>query len=191
MDNSFLRIVAIDPGLDRLGLAVLDYDPFENNIRITHAETIDPTHGSKHYPTVEEHFDYRMSRLTYIEHYMAGVYQRWEPQFIVHETPFLGKFAASFESLVQVNLIIKQQARDYNILVDFDGIDPKSVKKAVGVKAGSKDKMEVMRAIMELPEVIYDDRTVELLIYLSEHASDAVAVGYWKVKQLQKVLGYE
>lgn len=102
----------------------------------------------------------------------------------MHEAPFLGRFPQSYAALVEAVSGIRRAAIAYNVLVDFDHVDPPSAKKAVGVNVKSKDKEEVMEAITKLPDVVYDTDTNILLSYLSEHASDAVAVGYWKIRRL-------
>tara|TARA_B100001057_G_scaffold463613_1_gene517939 strand:+ start:161471 stop:162040 length:570 start_codon:yes stop_codon:yes gene_type:complete len=184
MEDNFFRVVAIDPALDKLGIAVLDVNLITKQIHIRYAETIDAVAGSQKYPEVISQFGLRQAKLCYHETYLTDFFLRWEPHAIVHEAPFLGRFPQSYAALVEAVSGIRRAAIAYNVLVDFDHVDPPSAKKAVGVNGKSKDKEEVMEAITKLPDVVYDTDTNILLSYLSEHASDAVAVGYWKIRRL-------
>jgi len=184
MEDNFYRVVSIDPALDKLGIAVLDVCLSTGRIHIRYAETIDAVAGSNKFPEVISHFGLRTAKLCYHEEYLLEFFNRWGPHSIVHEAPFLGRFPNSYAALVEAVSGIRKAAIKYNILVDFDHVDPPSAKKAVGVSGKSKDKEEVMAAIKRLPNVVYDADTVTLLDYLSEHAADAVAVGYWKIDRL-------
>lgn len=184
MEDNFFRVVSIDPALDKLGIAVLDVCLITKRILIRYAETIDAVAGSQKFPEVISHFGLRQAKLCYHEEYLTEFFCNWEPHAIVHEAPFLGRFPNSYAALVEAVAGIRKAAINYNMLVDFDHVDPPSAKKAVGVSGKSKDKEEVMEAIKKLPNVVYDSDTVTLLDYLSEHASDAVAVGYWKICKL-------
>ena len=184
MSDNFFRVVSIDPALDKLGIAVLDFCLITKKIHIRYAETIDAVAGSNKFPEIVGRFGLRQAKLAFHEEYFLDFFQKWEPHSIVHEAPFLGRFPQSYAALVEAVSGIKRAAIKYNILVDFDHVDPPSAKKAVGVAGNSKIKEEVMAAIKKLPNVMYDNDTVILLEYLSEHASDAVAVGYWKILKL-------
>ena len=184
MNDNFYRVVSIDPALDKLGIAIVDVCLDTRKIHIRYAETIDAVAGSSKYPEVITSFGLRQAKLCYHEEYLTEFFNRWEPHSIVHESPFLGRFPQSYAALVEAVHGIRNAAIRYNILVDFDHVDPPSAKKAVGVSGKSKDKEEVMAAIRKLPDVVYDADTVILLEYLSEHASDAIAVGYWKIRKL-------
>lgn len=184
MSDNFYRVVSIDPALDKLGIAVLDVCLVTRQIHIKYAETIDAVAGSNKYPEVISHFGLRQAKLCYHEDYFTDFFNRWCPHSIVHESPFLGRFPQSYAALVEAVSGIRRAAINYNVLVDFDHVDPPTAKKAVGVAGNSKIKEEVMAAIRKLPDVVYDKDTVILLEYLSEHASDAVAVGYWKIRKL-------
>lgn len=184
MTDNFFRVVSIDPALDKLGIAVLDVCLVTKKIHIRFAETIDAVAGSAKYPEVIAHFGLRQAKLTYHDEYFKQFFERWQPHSIIHEAPFLGRFPQAYAALVEAVSGIKRAAIRYNILVDFDHVDPPSAKKAVGVAGNSKIKEEVMEAIKNLPNVVYDTETNILLEFSSEHASDAVAVGYWKIRKL-------
>lgn len=182
--DDFFRVVAIDPALDKLGISVLDVCLVSRRIFIRYAETIDAVAGANKYPEVISHFGLRQAKLTYHEYYLTKFFERWQPHSIVHEAPFLGRFPNSYAALVEAVHGIRNAAINYSVLVDFDSVDPPSAKVAVGVSGRSKIKEEVMEAITKLPNVVYDRETNILLEYLSEHASDSIAVGYWKIRKL-------
>lgn len=188
MDNIY-RVVAIDPALDKMGLSVLDINVDTKFITIVHTETVDGVWGATKYPEVVQSFGMRNGKLKYHLDYLTECFRRWKPDSIVHESPFLGRFPQSYAALVEVVLMIRMAAMRYDFMVDFDYVDPPSAKKAVGVSGKSKDKTEVMDAIRKLPKVIYDSETNNLLDYVSEHESDSIAVGYWKIQKLFRGIG--
>ena len=63
MEDNFFRVVAIDPALDKLGIAVLDVNLITKQIHIRYAETIDAVAGSQKYPEVISQFGLRQAKL--------------------------------------------------------------------------------------------------------------------------------
>lgn len=184
MTEGLYRIIAIDPGLNRMGVSVLDVDLINQKIYILYAETIDSVKGIRQKPNVGVgRFSERMAKVHYLRSNLESLFRKWQPLTVVYETPFFRRFPQPYEALIQSVEAIRGACVSYSPLVELDGIDPPTVKKAVGAK-GDSSKDAVYKAIHALPEIVYSEETRSLLSSLSEHSSDSIAVGYWKIRQM-------
>jgi len=170
------NLLAIDPGLNNIGLCAYELylNPFKLN-RI-HATTIkedrvidDVTYDSE---TALER-DYKRARMVnaVMRHVLAV-----NPAIVVCESPFFDRSKpGSFAILTEVILEIRQGVYRFNDRIRFSFLAPQAVKKTLGV-AGIKGK-DIVREAMEKQTHLLNvlDQEID---DIDDHSIDAMAVGY-------------
>jgi Holliday junction resolvasome RuvABC endonuclease subunit len=91
---------------------------------------------------------------------------------------------AAYGPLVELLFALRNISIDYNPLVPFLTYEPLYVKKAISGKAHA-DKLMVSTAIHNNQEIV--DALCNDIHKLSEHAMDAIAVGWTHLKRLREV----
>lgn len=178
-NGSDFRIFAIDPGTDTFGIALLTVNLVSHTITV---EDMFTTRGSKMasaYITYEEIHGTRAAKILSHRETVLRLLQLHQPHAVIAESPFLGRFPQAFEALVQCMCAIRSAVNEFDPTMVLDNIDPKSAKKAVGVK--TNDKESVQLAIRSMAHLV---RPVGLFERADEHSFDAVAVGIWKAQQI-------
>lgn len=178
-DDDTYRIVGIDPGTSTLGISVIEVDS-SGNLSLVWCETIKGARFLKKYPDLEEVHGSRFTRLYGYKHWLYEFFQNWQPNAVVCEANFMGRFPAAYAALTESVMVIREAALMYDVNISFTTIDPPSVKVSVGVPGKSKDKELVRQAIRNLP---LKYTLPQRLPNLDEHSCDSIAVGYWRAKQ--------
>lgn len=183
------RINAIDPGTDTMGLAVLDIDLRTGGLELVSAYT---SSGLKMARRAPENFTVhggRWSKLYMHERNVLNWLRTYQPNSLICESPFLGRFPQAFESLVECKAAIRNALTQYDTFMPLETVDPPSAKSAVGalVRKGSKDN--VKSSILKLKDI--QNLTGIPLERMDEHTIDAIAVGYYKVTLIRKWLNGE
>lgn len=174
--KTIFRLVAIDPGTNALGVAVLDFEASTGIITVQHAATMRIDKFSQRFPEIMERYGERVAKLYAVRKALGKFYLAWLPTAVVSEGPYMGQFAAAYAALVECISAIRTSVYEYDKTMMFPTIDPATVKKSVGVSGKSGDKAAVAIAIGKLTDLVFSpdvDRSV-----LDEHSCDAVAVGY-------------
>ncbi len=183
--DTIYRIVAIDPGSDTLGVVVLDVDLAARTISIVHGCTIYAAKVINDAAPDAMFYGDRYARLSAQYTALLGIFRFYQPHAIVHESPFMRKFAEAYRALSEcIQTAIRGSAFDYDPTIVIEYVDPPTAKISVGVdrraiKNGSKDL--VRNAIRSLGFPLGPGVNLE---YWSEHTVDALAVGVWKAKLL-------
>lgn len=175
------RLLSIDPGFN-FGIAIIEID-FENKqCHVLHAHTFDTLKVAKAaHPDILEYHGERVAKLKAIETIVSGLLTAWNVSGIVSESPYLGRFANSFQSLTECLCYIQNGIFQYTHDMPLAFLDPTTVKKAVGAPK-SKDKGTVKAAVEKLDWISF--KTPGLLDTLDEHGVDAIAVGIGRFVQL-------
>lgn len=177
-ESRYFRVGSIDPGTDTLGTAVHDVDLFNGEVILRDANTLRGERNSRQYPGLMETHGNRWAKLHSHEVELIHWLQYWCPNSLICESPFLGRFPQAFEALVECKTFIRRALYQYDRTMPLDTVDPPSAKIAVGVSGKSKNKEEVMRGILKLPN--YRNESGKVITSLDEHSTDAIAVGYYK-----------
>lgn len=172
--DSIYRILAIDPGTNALGVAVLDVDIDTHIVTVKHATTIDVSKLCQHYPQLIAIHGERVSKLHAVEVSLYRLFRAWRPDEIVSESPYMGRFPQAFAALIECISSIRRAIMEYNRALPFPTIDPASVKKSVGVSGKNGDKEAMKTAIQIQSDLVFELNVDDL----DEHAIDAIAVGY-------------
>ncbi len=96
----------------------------------------------------------------------------WGVNIVVSESPYMGRFPQAFATLTECMVAIRKACYNYNAYMNFDTIDPSTIKKSVGVKGNSGDK-ELMREAVR--KITNNSVPVDIM---DEHSIDSIAIGY-------------
>ncbi|MND25671.1 hypothetical protein D3C87_1317840 [compost metagenome] len=176
--SRYFRVGSIDPGTDTLGTAVHDVDLFTGEVILRDATTLHGERNSRRYPGVAEVHGNRWAKLHSHEIEILHWLRYFQPNALICESPFLGRFPQAFEALVECKTAIRRALYQYDLTMPLETVDPPSAKIAVGAPGKSKKKEEVMRGILKLPN--YRNESGKQIEFLDEHSTDAIAVGYYK-----------
>lgn len=116
-----------------------------------------------------------MNNTAAIYNVINSLCQTYQPDIVVAEASFLGRFPTAFASLTLALNAIERACYDYDIDVGFATIDPPTVKNCVGVTGKSSDKEDMRQAVQSHPFINLGIIDISLL---DEHAIDSIAIGY-------------
>lgn len=177
------RIVCLDPGTDTLGAGVLGLNLYSYETTVYEALTFRASNRIDPYSTNAQFSGLRYARLQAHSESLYSLLCRVNPHAVISEAPFLGRFAQSFEALVECMAMIRQTVARWNPAVPLETVDPPSAKKAVGAVISGPDKKESVRlAVLRYPLLRGPGVYLEAL---DEHSTDALAVGLYKVKTIK------
>lgn len=169
------KIIALDPGLNNIGVAIFDIEAYPLKIVRIHALTLKE---ERVLDTVTLDDDYTPDRTMKRGRMVAGVMKfirAHDPISVVSESPFFNRLMpSSFAVLTEVINDIFKEILEYNNNIRLSTVEPLLVKHTLGV-AGKKGK-DVVREAMNTRKDILDLLDVEL-DFLDEHAIDAIGVG--------------
>lgn len=176
--SRYFRVGAIDPGTDTLGTSVLDVDLYTAEVILRDVNTLHGARNMRRYPGVEEVHGGRRAKLHSHEVELYHWMQYFQPNALICESPFLGRFPQAFEALVECKASIRSAVYQYDRTMPLETVDPPSAKIAVGVSGKSKNKDDVKWAILRLPN--FRNQSGKTIAELDEHSTDSIAVGYFK-----------
>lgn len=177
-DDETVRILGIDPGTDKLGVAIVDVNIITREAILVFANTY-------HASSVEKGKDWESTirgardvRLRHLSCELTELFNTVNPLLIGAESPFLQRSRVSaFEALVECYMMLRETVWNYNTSICLQRIDPITAKSAVGVSHIGTDKDDVHKAVIatysgkHLPAVKIEE--------LDEHSSDAVTVAHY------------
>ena len=170
------RILSIDPGTNFTGATIMDITS-DGVITTIFADTIKTEWLIRtSNPMVEIHGK-RFTKINHIGESIAELLRIYNPNVVISEAPYLGRFPQSFAALVELLMELRHRLFQYNVSMPLLSIDPSSVKKSMGVKGNSSDKGEMTIALHK--EKIKHIRPVDTM---DEHTVDATCVGLYYIK---------
>ena len=188
--SDVIRLISIDPGTSKLGVAVYEINLIDRSILTLKADTwfiekLDRV-------TYIDEFDYDdiEIRLLKIRDYLGFLLESFNPHTVVIERPFFNKFKpAAYGAVIRVLETICVTCLSFNNNIQFKCISPHEVKKeASGQFSGDKEKIRLgLKSKDDLRHLpIYNK-----LDSLGPDAIDAIAIGYSYIKLWQKSLQLE
>ncbi|MBE0438314.1 MAG: hypothetical protein IBX57_00910 [Gammaproteobacteria bacterium] len=176
------RILSIDPGTATTGVAILDLNLVTNTVDLIFVDTIKAGRGYRKFDHVEDVHGGREAKLQHHFWYISDILFRMQPNCVISESPYMGRFAQAFEALVECLYVVKTAIMSYDPSMPLETIDPPNVKKAVGASGRGGDKDAVRKALYNLKGLT--NRTGISLDSLDEHSIDAIAVGCYKLRTI-------
>lgn len=171
-----LCLMAIDPGLNNTGIAIFQLDLKPVKIVSIEAWTIQADKLIDDCGLDDEDFIERLHKRHNLGHALRGILKNYQPSWVVSESPFFDRFRpGSFAILTEVMTTILDTIVATDPGIRFSVVEPLVVKKVLGV-AGQKGKEVVRDAMAKQTTLLSVLKTP--LETLSEHAIDAIGVGY-------------
>lgn len=177
-----IRILSIDPGTYYTGVAIMDLNHL-GEINIRFVETIDSGHLSLNMGDVVYVHGDRFARILAITHQITNIINQYQPNVVVSESPYMGRFPAAYGALVEVLSMIRLTIYHHNPSMGFLTIEPSAVKQAFNVKGTSGDKNLMYLSLLKL-NLVFDTYLHQRKF--DEHSIDAIAVGYAHCKRLNE-----
>lgn len=173
---SKVRVMAVDPGTNTLGLSVHEANIETGQLIVLDAYTVNVPRIAGIYKSVElETLDEKVAKLEAIEYSIANYARSWEVTYAVSESPYMGKFPAAYGALVSCINAIRKGCIFYDSALNLEIIDPSTVKKSLGVPGNSGDKSLIDTAILVNKSINTSNIDYKVL---DEHSKDSIAVGY-------------
>lgn len=169
-------LLAIDPGLNNVGIAIfnLRLEPFK--IEAIKAWTLKSEKLVDDSGLDDDDFIERLHKRKNIASALDKILQHYQPCIVVSESPFFDRRKpGSFEVLSEVMTTIMDTLIDHDPNIRFTTIPPLVVKQVLGV-AGQKGK-EVVKDAMGKEQTILSVLEGDFE-KLDDHAIDAIGVGH-------------
>lgn len=182
---SSYKLLGIDPGLNFTGVAELTICYHTGKILSIEAYTLANDRLSDYTGLDHDTISERTVKLYKLKLALRYILQRVNPSRIACEAPFYNRLRPmAFGTLLEVVNVLYSAVLEYNSNIPFTTIAPMSVKKFVSAKMVKNDtekgKLAVKDAIKSIPEIM--DVLLTNIDLLSEHAIDAIAIGYTLTK---------
>lgn len=179
-----IRILAIDPGTDTMGIVVVDVDIETFHPTLVDECTINAKKSHQVKDKLSEHNTLlnRDIQLAYIEEKLRDILRQVEPDTIASESPFLNPSnVTSFEALTECFKMIRTTVYAYRPSMMVYRIAPAVAKSAVGVSHMGTDKHDIYKGVERCIATGYLTSNVDIEA-MSEHAVDAVTVSIAHIK---------
>ena len=174
-------ILGIDPGTETMGVVALGVDLADLNVYAYSAMTLHASHSCEQFGVNTQTYGDRFARLNSLANSIIAQCQHFQPHSVISESPFLGRFPQSFEALVDCMSVLRRAVSSFDPALVLETVDPPSAKKAVGVNPKGSTKEDIKNAVLRLPIHRYPGVHFE---HLEEHATDAIAVAWYRVQQV-------
>ncbi len=184
--KNIVKIIAIDPGTNNLGLTVMSIDYIKMMVVDTTATTI-TVKNSLLFPDDEDNYGLRQAKLNYLVSTVIDSVIKYNAITLVSEGPFYNmRRPGAFAPLVELLQQIRVELHKVRPLVKFVVYEPSTVKQGVGAK-GNADKGAVKVA---LEKVVNDLKFMDMVTLnsLDEHSVDSIAVAITHYNNLKKTM---
>ena len=185
--GSTYRILAFDPAITAMGIAVMDYDTRTKIATIIHTETIEGAKLLKDYkhfkPVYSRSFVIQTAIYDYAKNHLVP---HWKPDYCATEGAFHYKFVTALVSITLVINALRSALRD-TVVKELHSVAPMETKKEIASKARA-DKDEMKAAVLSSPHIFFppDFKNPE---FLTEHEYDAIGHGVtFCIRQLPNLL---
>lgn len=173
------KVMAMDPGSNTVGLAIINVYP--NDPRYYLEDTVF-LHAKRFMPKdsdILRRYGERAARIEWLKHQFGQCLNIYQPDCFIAEAPYMGKQASAFEALVEARTHFKIVLGQYDPLMFYHYIDPKSVKVFMGAVDNSKPAMRA--AVLSNQNIVWPSHIDRE--NLTEHEYDAIAVGCFYVNK--------
>lgn len=169
-----VRVLSIDPGMNMgITMSILDFNTMEQTVLFCDTFKIEKERRGYESSNVGLASNALINTHT-IRKLIGDILHENQPDVVICEAAFLGRFPQAFASLCLCLNAIETAVYDYDYDVGFYTFDPPSVKVAMGVSGKSKDKDDMHKALLSNSRI---KSTIDLSL-LDEHAVDSICVGH-------------
>lgn len=175
-----VRVLSIDPGMTMgVTMSILDFNKQIQTVLFSDTFKIDKEKRQHEFSEVALGTNSVINTHT-IRHLIKTILEEYQPDIVICEASFLGRFPQAFASLTLCINAIETAVYAYDYDVGFYTFDPPTIKQAMGVKGNSKDKDDMRDALLANKQIVSE----EDLSLLDEHAVDSVCIGYCYFKMI-------
>lgn len=179
-----MKILSFDPGTTITGWAYAVHNPQDGSYTVSRCGEITPIKDAKQLDK-EDCKKYK-TQLIALDHLYNNVFElirKYKPEVVVSEDAFLHhRFVQAYASLSLCIHTISRAARVHGLLCER--IAPKLVKKLTS-ESGIADKLAMLEALQENSNIRVTTKKCRESMILSDHVSDAIAVGYAYTQQIR------
>ena len=179
------RLLAIDPGSTKCGVAIVDCDPARYKINSIRAWTLSLESMPNDTGLMAEFHDNFLIRLYKLRKACERILQSEQPMYVAYERPFINPTRPNaYGPLMAVHTMLRDASLSYHPTMPFHILSPGTVKKFIGVKneKGKSSKDLVLEAAKRNPSFLglleAGGATIDLL---DDNGLDAALVGYTAV----------
>lgn len=180
-----IKVVGVDPGTNTVGFSVFEWSPVSRRIVKSMAFTMQGAKMIGDDAFIETHGE-RVRRVAIIRDNVYRLFHTFNPHYVAVEKPFFNAMRpGAFEPLLQSLAAVTDALWMYDPSMAIMPVDPPSAKKAVGAHGAAK-KDDMLKAVTALSETLNFDTflSARTLEQLDEHSIDALAIGYWGLRQV-------
>lgn len=170
-----IRMLSIDPGSQNFGITVSELLAGTMSVIYSTTLNIDKLCTMNRYHDILNNHGVRAAKMACIEYSVSKLIYSWDVQFVVSESPYMGKFVQTLIVLIETIASIRRGILAIDATIPFMTVDPATVKRNVGVSGKSGDKTLILPALAKLDRLCLDNIDVN---NLDEHSIDSIAVGY-------------
>lgn len=185
--SNHASIVAIDPGTETLGVAILKFDLVTFQLVAVEAKTLTGSRLNKYNGWLGEVHGDRASRIFFLQKELEDIFNYVQPLDIVAESPFFSRRRPqAFGALTEIVSAIRYAVMRHDAWKQLILIDPPSVKVAVGAEVqGGKES--VRAAILSIAHELNYCGEIPLE-WLDEHSIDAIAIALWRFYLIRQMV---
>lgn len=186
MSNGVVRIIALDPGTNNLGLTVMSINILSMCVVETTTFTV-TVKNNLLLPDDEDNYGLRQAKLNYLVSVVIDAVIKYDAITLVSEGPFYNmRRPGAFAPLVELLQQIKVELYKIRPLVKFVVYEPSTVKQGVGAK-GNADKDNVKIALRNVVEKL-KFISLDALDSMDEHSVDSIAVAITHYNNIVKTM---
>lgn len=168
-----MRILALDPGTNRTGVSIIDYDDNDGTPLVIMVETIKADRLSLQIQYVIDVHGSRFARILSTGDRLRILLEMYQPDAVASESPYLGRFPQSFAALTEILTEFRRRLFEWEPSKTLHVIDPSTVKVFMGVKGTSPDK-DLMTKALAKKALLYSEYINPN--DLDEHSIDSLCV---------------
>lgn len=186
--NEPFRIFSIDPGTNTLGTVVIDIDLTTLGVSLQHAMTFKGNSMMRHMggDIADIHGD-REAKLRAHHDNLLKLLSSYQPNVVICEAPFIGRFAASGLALNECLCALRRAVAIYDPSLPLETVEPQAAKAAVGAAFKGSQKEDVRKGVLQ-QNFLQNPYGIDIRS-LDEHTIDAIAIGIYKAKLVCGSLG--
>lgn len=184
--NEPFRILAIDPGTNTLGTAVIDVDLVTNTYSIQHARTFKGNSMMRRFGNLIDVHGEREAKIRAHRENILEMLLSYYPTVVICEAPFIGRFKVSGLALTECLSGLREAVSVYDPSLPLETVEPQAAKAAVGASFRGSTKDDVKKGVLAHTGLL-NPHNLDIQ-GLDEHSIDAIAIGIYKTQSVCEAL---
>lgn len=178
--SNFVVMLALDPGSQTAGFAIVKYNIKKNNYHVVRAFTGSGKDYLKQMKDVRKVHGDRVTRNIGYGFVFNEFLRKYKPDAVVSEEPHL-RFLTAFRALIEQISIFRTHLYDYDCTMPYILYKGSLVKGTLKVKGNSGDKLLMLAGLLKRTDVTYDKDIDPSK--LDEHQVDSIAVAITHIEK--------